>query len=133
MRAETERRVEEAYAKLLACTDHELAHRPLRRRSFSACSTSSTASSASIRTAPSAPSKPWTAGIETGSAPSGLDSTVDSSWNTVRGSWRRSPRFADRHDVWDTLDGSFVAMIVDRYEADIAFSFAHSLRRQYLP
>ena len=28
-----------------------------------------------------------------------------------------------------TLDRLFVAMIVDRYEADIAFSFAHSLRR----
>ena len=34
-----------------------------------------------------------------------------------------------RLDVWDTLDRLFVAMIVDRYEADIAFSFAHSLRR----
>jgi isocitrate dehydrogenase kinase/phosphatase len=31
--------------------------------------------------------------------------------------------------VWDPLDRLFVAMIVDRYEADIAFSFAHSLRR----
>ena len=30
---------------------------------------------------------------------------------------------------WDALDRLFVAMIVDRYEADIAFSFAHSLRR----
>ncbi len=30
---------------------------------------------------------------------------------------------------WDALDRVFVAMIVDRYEADIAFSFAHSLRR----
>jgi len=28
-----------------------------------------------------------------------------------------------------SLDRSFVAMIVDRYEADIAFSFVHSMRR----
>src|SRR5260370_33338134 len=39
------------------------------------------------------------------------------------------PDLADRLDAWDTLDRLFVAMIVDRYEADIAFSFAHSLRR----
>ncbi|MDP9012253.1 MAG: bifunctional isocitrate dehydrogenase kinase/phosphatase [Pseudomonadota bacterium] len=31
--------------------------------------------------------------------------------------------------VWDTLDTVFVGMIFDRYEADIAFSFAHSIRR----
>ena len=31
--------------------------------------------------------------------------------------------------MWDALDRLFVAMIVDRYEADIAFSFAHSIRR----
>ena len=31
--------------------------------------------------------------------------------------------------LWDALDRLFVAMIVDRYEADIAFSFAHSIRR----
>jgi isocitrate dehydrogenase kinase/phosphatase len=31
--------------------------------------------------------------------------------------------------LWDDLDRLFVAMIVDRYEADIAFSFAHSIRR----
>ena len=36
---------------------------------------------------------------------------------------------ANNADLWDTLDRLFVAMIVDRYEADIAFSFAHSLRR----
>jgi isocitrate dehydrogenase kinase/phosphatase len=30
---------------------------------------------------------------------------------------------------WDAIDRLFTAMIVDRYEADIAFSFAHSLRR----
>jgi isocitrate dehydrogenase kinase/phosphatase len=31
--------------------------------------------------------------------------------------------------AWDAIDRVFVAMIVDRYEADIAFSFVHSLRR----
>jgi len=31
--------------------------------------------------------------------------------------------------LWADLDRLFVAMIVDRYEADIAFSFAHSVRR----
>jgi isocitrate dehydrogenase kinase/phosphatase len=31
--------------------------------------------------------------------------------------------------LWLDLDRLFVAMIVDRYEADIAFSFAHSVRR----
>jgi len=35
---------------------------------------------------------------------------------------------ADPH-VWDALDRLFMAMIVDRYDADIAFSFAHSIRR----
>jgi isocitrate dehydrogenase kinase/phosphatase len=39
------------------------------------------------------------------------------------------PALADDPKVWDALDGLFVAMIVDRYEADTAFSFAHSLRR----
>jgi len=39
------------------------------------------------------------------------------------------PALADNQAIWDTLDRLFVAMIVDRYEADIAFSFAHSLRR----
>jgi isocitrate dehydrogenase kinase/phosphatase len=39
------------------------------------------------------------------------------------------PALADDPRVWDALDGLFVAMIVDRYEADTAFSFAHSLRR----
>ena len=35
------------------------------------------------------------------------------------------------HDaaLWEAIDRLFVAMIVDRYEADTAFSFAHSLRR----
>lgn len=31
--------------------------------------------------------------------------------------------------IWDALDRLFMAMIVDRYDADIAFSFAHSIRR----
>jgi isocitrate dehydrogenase kinase/phosphatase len=39
------------------------------------------------------------------------------------------PALANNAATWDTLDRLFVAMIVDRYEADIAFSFAHSLRR----
>ena len=36
---------------------------------------------------------------------------------------------ADNPSVWDQLDRLFSSMIADRYEADIAFSFAHSLRR----
>ena len=39
------------------------------------------------------------------------------------------PALANNEAIWDTLDRLFVAMIVDRYEADIASSFAHSLRR----
>jgi isocitrate dehydrogenase kinase/phosphatase len=39
------------------------------------------------------------------------------------------PALANNEAIWDTLDRLFVVMIVDRYEADIAFSFAHSLRR----
>jgi len=39
------------------------------------------------------------------------------------------PALANNADLWDTLDRLFMAMIVDRYEADTAFSFAHSLRR----
>ncbi len=39
------------------------------------------------------------------------------------------PALANNETLWDTLDRLFVAMIVDRYEADTAFSFAHSLRR----
>jgi isocitrate dehydrogenase kinase/phosphatase len=39
------------------------------------------------------------------------------------------PALADNAQIWDAVDRLFVAMIVDRYEADIAFSFAHSLRR----
>jgi isocitrate dehydrogenase kinase/phosphatase len=32
-------------------------------------------------------------------------------------------------ELWDAFDARFLAMITDRYEADIAFSFAHSIRR----
>lgn len=39
------------------------------------------------------------------------------------------PALSQSTSLWDTIDAQFVAMIVDRYEADIAFSFAHSLRR----
>jgi isocitrate dehydrogenase kinase/phosphatase len=39
------------------------------------------------------------------------------------------PALANNAAIWDTLDRLFVAMIFDRYEADIAFSFVHSLRR----
>jgi isocitrate dehydrogenase kinase/phosphatase len=39
------------------------------------------------------------------------------------------PALASEAAIWDALDPLFVAMIVDRYEADIAFSFVHSLRR----
>src|SRR5271165_723269 len=39
------------------------------------------------------------------------------------------PALAENPKVWDALDPMFVAMNVDRYEADIASSFAHSLRR----
>jgi isocitrate dehydrogenase kinase/phosphatase len=39
------------------------------------------------------------------------------------------PALATDPSVWDALDHLFTAMIVDRYDADIAFSFAHSIRR----
>ena len=39
------------------------------------------------------------------------------------------PALAAEPSVWDPLDRVFMAMIVDRYDADIAFSFAHSIRR----
>jgi isocitrate dehydrogenase kinase/phosphatase len=39
------------------------------------------------------------------------------------------PALAAEPSVWDPLDRLFMAMIVDRYDADIAFSFAHSIRR----
>ncbi|MEA3139188.1 MAG: isocitrate dehydrogenase kinase/phosphatase [Gammaproteobacteria bacterium] len=39
------------------------------------------------------------------------------------------PALFSDSSLWLDLDRLFVAMIVDRYEADIAFSFAHSVRR----
>jgi isocitrate dehydrogenase kinase/phosphatase len=39
------------------------------------------------------------------------------------------PALAADSTVWEGLDRLFMAMIVDRYDADIAFSFAHSMRR----
>ena len=39
------------------------------------------------------------------------------------------PALATDPGVWEALDRLFTAMIVDRYDADIAFSFAHSIRR----
>jgi isocitrate dehydrogenase kinase/phosphatase len=39
------------------------------------------------------------------------------------------PALAHGSSLWDSIDRLFAAMIVDRYEADTAFSFAHSLRR----
>jgi isocitrate dehydrogenase kinase/phosphatase len=39
------------------------------------------------------------------------------------------PALATDLGVWDAVDRLFTAMIVDRYDADIAFSFAHSMRR----
>ena len=39
------------------------------------------------------------------------------------------PALASDIAVWEALDRLFMAMIVDRYDADIAFSFAHSIRR----
>jgi isocitrate dehydrogenase kinase/phosphatase len=39
------------------------------------------------------------------------------------------PALSDNENVWRALDQSYSSMIVDRYEADIAFSFAHSLQR----
>jgi isocitrate dehydrogenase kinase/phosphatase len=39
------------------------------------------------------------------------------------------PALSNDSAAWDEIDRLFIAMIADRYEADIAFSFAHSLRR----
>jgi isocitrate dehydrogenase kinase/phosphatase len=39
------------------------------------------------------------------------------------------PALADNAALWSAIDAAFVALITDRYEADIAFSFAHSIRR----
>jgi isocitrate dehydrogenase kinase/phosphatase len=128
MRAETERRVEEAYAKLLACTDHEL------RIAITAevilcvfdefycqlCEYPYRAKRAFETMDPQASNRISTERL-------GLYSRfIVEHGPRILAAF---PALADRHDVWDTLDRLFVAMIVDRYEADIAFSFAHSLRR----
>jgi isocitrate dehydrogenase kinase/phosphatase len=39
------------------------------------------------------------------------------------------PELSDNQRCWEKLDRVFVSMIAERYEADIAFIFAHSLRR----
>lgn len=39
------------------------------------------------------------------------------------------PELAGDQDRWDEIDQRLLAMIENRYEADIAFSFAHSIRR----
>jgi isocitrate dehydrogenase kinase/phosphatase len=39
------------------------------------------------------------------------------------------PELSEDAPLWDRVDAAYMAMIVDRYEADIAFSFAHSVRR----
>lgn len=39
------------------------------------------------------------------------------------------PALGAEPSIWDALDRLFMAMIVDRYDADIAFSFVHSIRR----
>lgn len=39
------------------------------------------------------------------------------------------PALSNNAVFWEDFDRLYVSMIVDRYEADIAFSFAHSLRR----
>jgi isocitrate dehydrogenase kinase/phosphatase len=39
------------------------------------------------------------------------------------------PELSSDEAAWAAIDRLFVGMIADRYEADIAFSFAHSLRR----
>jgi isocitrate dehydrogenase kinase/phosphatase len=128
MRAETERRVEEAYAKLLACTDHEL------RIAITAevilcvfdefycqlCEYPYRAKRAFETMDPQASNRISTERL-------GLYSRfIVEHGPRILAAF---PALADRLDVWDTLDRLFVAMIVDRYEADIAFSFAHSLRR----
>jgi len=128
MRAETERRVEEAYAKLLACTDHEL------RIAITAevilcvfdefycqlCEYPYRAKRAFETMDPQASNRISTERL-------GLYSRfIAEHGPRILAAF---PALADRFDVWDALDRLFVAMIVDRYEADTAFSFAHSLRR----
>jgi isocitrate dehydrogenase kinase/phosphatase len=128
MRAETERRVEEAYAKLLSCTDDEL------RIAITAdvilcvfdefycqlCEYPYRAKRAFETMDPQASNRISTERL-------GLYSRfITEHGPRILAAF---PALADRLDVWDSLDRLFVAMIVDRYEADIAFSFAHSLRR----
>ncbi|MEA3105952.1 MAG: isocitrate dehydrogenase kinase/phosphatase, partial [Gammaproteobacteria bacterium] len=128
MRAETECRVGEAYAKLLACTDHEL------RIAITAevilcvfdefycqlCEYPYRAKRAFETKDPQASNR-------ISSERLGLYSRfIVEHGPRILAAF---PALADRLDVWDTLDRLFGAMIVDRYEADIAFSFAHSLRR----
>ena len=123
MRAETERQVEEAYAKLLACTDDEL------RIAITAdvilcvfdefycqlCEYPYRAKRAFETMDPQASNRISTERL-------GLYSRfIAEHGPRILAAF---PALADRFDVWDTLDRLFVAMIVDRYEADIAFSFA---------
>jgi isocitrate dehydrogenase kinase/phosphatase len=42
---------------------------------------------------------------------------------------RAFPALVSEPSFWESIDRLYSAMIVDRYEADTAFSFAHSLRR----
>jgi len=128
VRAEAERRVEEAYAKLLACTDQEL------RIAIAAevilcvfdefycqlCEYPYRAKRAFETMDPQASNR-------ISSERLGLYSRFIAEHGPRLVA--AFPDLADRLDVWDTLDRLFVAMIVDRYEADTAFSFAHSLRR----
>jgi isocitrate dehydrogenase kinase/phosphatase len=128
MRAETERRVEEGYAKLLSCTDHQL------RIAITAevilcvfdefychlCEYPYRAKRAFETMDPQASNRISTERL-------GLYSRYIAEHGPRL--LAAFPALADRLDVWDTLDRLFVAMIVDRYEADTAFSFAHSLRR----
>jgi isocitrate dehydrogenase kinase/phosphatase len=128
MRAETERRVEQSYAKLRSCTDHEL------RIAITAevilcvfdefycqlCEYPYRAKRAFETMDPQASNRISTERL-------GLYSRfITEHGPRILAAF---PALADRFDVWDSLDRLFVAMIVDRYEADIAFSFAHSLRR----
>src|SRR5258708_4068706 len=89
--------------------------------------TISTGNCASTRTGRSAPSRPW---IRT--PPSG---SVGSAWLYSRYIAEHGPRIlasfpglAADAAVWDALDRLFMAMIVDRYGADVALSFAHWIR-----
>lgn len=42
---------------------------------------------------------------------------------------RAFPRLARRRELWDEVDAVYLPLIVDRYEADIAFSFSLSMQR----